>query len=75
MAGVFAGVIGPQLVTYTMNLWQPYLFAGTFVGQAAAAAISAAILGGVRIPMPTSEEIEGPVPWELLGANPGSLPR
>src|SRR4051812_40560534 len=28
--GVLAGVVGPQLVTYTMNLWPPYLFAATF---------------------------------------------
>lgn len=42
--GVFAGVIGPQLVTYTMNLWPPYLFAVTFLAQAAVAAISAVLL-------------------------------
>ena len=29
--GVFAGVIGPQLVTYTMGLWQTYLFAATYL--------------------------------------------
>ena len=33
--GVFAGVIGPQLVTHTMNLWLPHLFAATVVAQAA----------------------------------------
>jgi MFS family permease len=54
--GVFAGVIGPQLVTYTMNLWQPYLFAATYVAQAAVAAVSLLILVGVRLPMPTAAE-------------------
>ena len=29
--GVFAGVIGPQLVTHTMNLWPPHMFAATFL--------------------------------------------
>lgn len=53
--GIVAGVIGPQLVTYTMNLWTPYTFAGTFMAQAAVAALSAAILAGVRLPKPAAE--------------------
>src|SRR5690606_10981566 len=32
--GVFAGVIGPQLVTHTMDLWMPHVFAATFLAQA-----------------------------------------
>ncbi|MFD1960589.1 MFS transporter [Novosphingobium panipatense] len=32
--GVAAGVVGPQLVTYTMNLWPPHMFAATFIAQA-----------------------------------------
>jgi len=57
--GVFSGVIGPQLVTYTMDLWQPYLFAATFLAQAAVAAVSALVLLGVRVPMPTAAEVAG----------------
>ena len=57
--GVFAGVIGPQLVTYTMHLWQPYIFAATFLAQAAVAAISAVILLGVRLPMPIVTGVTG----------------
>lgn len=45
--GVLAGVIGPMLVTGTMNLWPPYTFAITFLGQALVAVISAFILKGV----------------------------
>jgi MFS family permease len=52
--GVFAGVIGPQLVTYTMDLWLPYVFAATFLAQAAVAAVSALILLGVQLPKPTA---------------------
>lgn len=48
--GVFAGVLGPQLVTYTMDLWRPYDFAATYLAQAAAAALSALVLFGVDIP-------------------------
>ncbi|WP_285129570.1 MFS transporter [Leclercia adecarboxylata] len=45
--GVLAGVIGPMLVTSTMNLWPPYTFAITFLGQALVAVMSAFILKGV----------------------------
>jgi MFS family permease len=55
--GIFAGVIGSQLVSYTMDLWQPYMFAGTFLAQAAVAAISAFVLLGVRLPTPSVKEV------------------
>src|SRR3979411_491210 len=32
--GVFAGVLGPPLVQWTMDIWPPYLFAFSFVMQA-----------------------------------------
>ncbi|WP_246777190.1 MFS transporter [Microvirga sp. VF16] len=57
--GVFAGVIGPQLVTYTMDLWLPYQFAATYLAQAAVAAVSTLVLLGVRVPMPTVAEMAG----------------
>ena len=52
--GVFAGVLGPQLVTFTMDLWQPYLFAATFLAQAGVALLSAFILWGVHLPRPAT---------------------
>ena len=55
--GVFAGVLGPQLVTYTMELWPPYLFAATFLAQAAVAALAGLVLAGVRLPPPKRAEI------------------
>lgn len=57
--GVFAGVIGPQLVTYTMDLWPLHLFAATYLAQAAVAAVSALVLLGVRLPKPTAAELVG----------------
>src|SRR5438270_6602189 len=38
--GVFAGVLGPQLVQWTMDIWPPYLFAFSFAVQAAVAVIA-----------------------------------
>ncbi|MBY6261384.1 MFS transporter [Azospirillum sp. 412522] len=64
-AGVVAGVVGPQLVTHTMNLWPPHLFGATYVAQAAVAALSALILAGVRLPKPASSDVAGGRP---LGA-------
>jgi MFS family permease len=54
--GVFAGVIGAQLVTFTMNLWPPHMFAATFLGQSVVAVISAIVLAGVQLPKPTAGE-------------------
>jgi len=52
--GVLAGIVGPTLVSETMNLWPPYTFAITFLVQALVAAISAFILKGVK----TTEYVE-----------------
>ncbi len=52
--GIFAGVLGPQLVIFTKDLWAPYMFAATYVAQAAVAALAAAVLINVRIPRPTA---------------------
>ncbi|MDE2007509.1 MAG: MFS transporter [Rhodospirillales bacterium] len=68
--GVFAGVIGPQLVTLTMTLWQPFLFAATFLAQAAVAALSALILAGVRLPRPTAAERAGGRPLGTILRQP-----
>lgn len=57
--GIFAGVLGPQLVTFTMNLWPPYLFAATFLAQAAVAALSAIILAGITLPRPSGVKYAG----------------
>ncbi|WP_292617699.1 MULTISPECIES: MFS transporter [unclassified Nitrobacter] len=64
--GVFAGVIGPQVVTYTMDQWQPYLFVVTYLAQAAFAALSLLVLIGVRLPMPTAADTEGSRPLSVI---------
>ncbi|WP_458094320.1 MFS transporter [Roseomonas sp. WA12] len=57
--GVFAGVIGPQIVNHTMDLWLPYIFAASFVAQAAVAALSAVVLTGIRLPPPAAAGAAG----------------
>ncbi|CAM3641666.1 MFS transporter [Bordetella sputigena] len=55
-AGVVAGVLGPQLVTYTMYVWPPHMFAVTYIAQAVVALLSAGILMGVKLPIPSAAE-------------------
>src|ERR1700737_774035 len=57
--GVFAGVFGPQLVQWTMDIWPPYLFAFSFVVQAIVALIAMAILAGVDAPKPAPADLHG----------------
>ena len=68
--GVMAGVIGPQLVTYTMYLWPVYMFAATFLAQAAVAAVSALVLWGIRLPMPSAAEVAGGRSLREISAQP-----
>jgi len=57
--GVFAGVLGPQLVQWTMDVWQPYLFAFSFMVQALVALIAMAVLVGVDAPKPAPADLHG----------------
>ena len=57
--GVLAGVVGAQLVIATQDLWPPYLFAATYIGQAALALISAGVLMLLNIPKPPPRSAAG----------------
>src|ERR1700759_2353954 len=52
VGGVFAGVLGPQLVQWTMDIWPPYLFAFSFMMEAVVAVVAMAVLSGVDAPKP-----------------------
>ena len=67
---MFAGVIGPQLVTYTMDLWPPYLFAATFLAQAGVAVVCAIVLLGIRLPKPAAAESSGGRPLAEIARQP-----
>ena len=68
--GVAAGIVGPQLVTWTMDLWPPHVFAATFLVQAAVAAMAGLILLGVKLPMPTAAEMAGGRPLAEITRQP-----
>lgn len=52
LGGIFAGIVGPQLVILTKDMWPPYLFAASYIGQAVIAVIAAGVLWFVNIPKP-----------------------
>lgn len=56
LGGIAAGVVGPQLVTHTMYWWPDHIYAASFLMQALLAVISALVLWGVRLPIPTAPE-------------------
>ncbi|QWG13746.1 MFS transporter [Bradyrhizobium sediminis] len=68
--GVFAGVLGPQLVQWTMDIWPPYLFAFSFMVQAAVALVAMAILAGVDAPKPASSDLHGGRPLLEIARQP-----
>src|SRR5947209_4026627 len=68
--GVFAGVLGPQLVQWTMDVWPPYLFAFSFVAQAVVALVAMVILSGVDAPKPAPSDLHGGRPLWTVARQP-----
>jgi MFS family permease len=68
--GVFAGVLGPQLVQWTMDIWPPYLFAFSFVVQAAVAVVAMIVLSGVDAPKPAPADLHGGRPLLEIARQP-----
>src|SRR6516165_5354585 len=68
--GGFAGVLGPQLVQWTMDLWPPYLFAFSFVVQALVALVAMAILAGVDAPKPAQADLHAGRPLVEIARQP-----
>src|SRR5436190_8303416 len=68
--GVFAGVLGPQLVQWTMDIWPPYLFACSFVVQAFVALVAMAVLWGVDAPKPAPSDMHGGRPLWTIARQP-----
>jgi MFS family permease len=68
--GVFAGVLGPQLVQWTMDIWLPYLFAFSFVMQAVVALLAMIILSGVDAPKPAPSDLHGGRPLSEIVRQP-----
>lgn len=57
--GIVSAVVGPQLIIFTKDLWAPYLFLATYLGQAALALAGACVLAFVKIPRPAARKDKG----------------
>jgi len=57
--GIFAGILGPQMVIFTKDIWPPYLFAASYLTQAGAAALAGLVLFFLDIPRPPRLQSEG----------------
>jgi len=70
VGGVAAGVVGPNIVTYTMNLWQPYVFAASYLVQAMVALLSIAVLLQVKAQVVTAKAADDARPLSLIIRQP-----
>ncbi len=69
--GIFAAVIGSQLVIFTKDLFPAYLFAGTFLAQSACAMVAAVVLMFLNIPRPhVSHSLRDGRPLSAIVAQP-----
>jgi MFS family permease len=69
--GVIAAVLGPWVVIGTKDLWQPYLFAATFVAQSALAALAGLVLTQLKsLPAPPGQRRSGGRPLGEIARNP-----
>ena len=69
--GVFAAVIGPQLVIFTKDLLSPHMFAASYLGQSACAVLAAIVLVFVKVPpTPAVKRIESARPLLAIVRTP-----
>src|SRR5690349_13263092 len=65
--GVFAAILGPQLVIWTKDLMPPYMFAASFLGQSACALLAAIVLQFVQLPQGRTVAHTASRPmWEIV---------
>ena len=68
--GVFAAVIGPQLVIFTKDLLPPYMFAASYLGQSACALLAAVVLMFVKMPPLAAARVENARPLAEIVRTP-----
>jgi MFS family permease len=70
VGGLFSGVLGPQLVTWTMGIWPQYLFAASYLAQAVVALVAMAVLAGVDLPRPARADVAKGRPLAEIARQP-----
>ncbi len=68
--GVFAAVLGPQVVIFTKDLFTPFTFAASYLAQSACAVVAIVVLQFVRIPRPVATRGENVRPLSAIVRQP-----
>ena len=70
--GLFAALLGPQLVIFTKDLTPPYLFAASYLGQSSFALVAGVIIVWlfVRAPQSEARSAEGGRPLREIARQP-----
>lgn len=68
--GIFSGILGPQLVNTTMNIWAPYLFMASFVAQGTVALVNMVLLSGTVLPKPAAADLKAGRPLSEIARQP-----
>lgn len=71
--GVFAGILGPQMVQWTMNIWPPYLFSASYLAQAFIAFCAMMVLSGVDLPKPAAADLKAGRPLMEIVSKPAFI--
>ncbi|HEY0299958.1 MAG TPA: MFS transporter, partial [Rhizomicrobium sp.] len=68
--GIFAALIGPQLVIFTKDLLPPHLFAASYLGQSVCALLAALVLTFVKVPPVAPKRIDTSRPLGEIARTP-----
>jgi MFS family permease len=68
--GVFAALIGPQIVIFTKDLLPPHLFAASYLGQSICALVAAGVLTLVKVPPISAGRVERARPLPEIVRSP-----
>ncbi|MBO6756020.1 MAG: MFS transporter [Roseibium sp.] len=69
--GVLAGVVGPQTVIATKDMFDPIMFAGTYLAQTGLSLIAFCLVAQLKIPKPPKREVKtGGRPMRVIMMQP-----
>ncbi|MDI1345122.1 MAG: MFS transporter [Pseudolabrys sp.] len=68
--GIFAALIGPQLVIFTKDMLPPHLFAASYLGQSVCALLAAIVLTFVKVPPVAAKRAETSRPLGEIARTP-----
>jgi cyanate permease len=68
--GIFAALIGPQLVIFTKDMLPPHLFAASYLGQSVCALLAAIVLTFVKVPPVAPKRAETSRPLGEIARTP-----